>query len=48
VKDMKKLVTLLIVTVLAVSLSACATTQGGAAKIKCPSCGYEFDAPVEG
>ncbi|WP_432821916.1 hypothetical protein [Trichloromonas sp.] len=44
---MKKLVTLLMVMVLAVSLSACATTKGGAAKIKCPACGYEFDGPVQ-
>lgn len=46
---MKKLVTLLMVAVLAVSLSACATTKGGGAtKIKCPACGYEFEAPAGG
>lgn len=45
---MKKLVTLLMVTVLAVSLSACATTKGSATKIKCPACGYEFEAPAGG
>ena len=45
---MKKLVTLLMVTVLAVSLSACATTKGSTTKIKCPACGYEFEAPAGG
>lgn len=45
---MKKLVTLLMVTVLAISLSACATTKGGTTKIKCPACGYEFEAPAGG
>jgi hypothetical protein len=45
---MKKLVTLLMVTVLAVSLSACATTKNGGTKIKCPACGYEFEAPAGG
>jgi len=34
--------------VLAVSLSACAATKGGTTKIKCPACGYEFEAPVGG
>lgn len=45
---MKKMVSFLLVAALAVTLSACATTKsGGAAKVKCPACGYEFDAPVE-
>ncbi len=44
---MKKLVTLLIVMVMAVSLSACTATKGGAAKVKCPACGYEFSTPAD-
>lgn len=40
---MKKLASLLLVAALAVSLSACATTNKKAgAKVKCPACGYEF------
>ncbi len=41
---MKKLLILLTTLVLAVSLSACATTNGKTAKVKCPACGYEFNA----
>ena len=44
---MKKLMTLVLVTMLAFSLSACATMKGGEkARVKCPACGYEFDVPA--
>lgn len=45
---MKKLVSLLMVGLLALSLAACAAT-GGKDKVrtKCPACGYEFDAPSQ-
>jgi hypothetical protein len=33
--------------VLAASLAACSATNGGAARIKCPACGYEFDTPAK-
>ncbi len=44
---MKKLIVLLMVSVL--SLSACAgvSKNGEQARVKCPACGYEFEAPVE-
>jgi hypothetical protein len=47
---MKKLVSFVLVTMLAVSLSACvpAGKKEGAARVKCPACGYEFDAPKGG
>lgn len=46
---MKKLVSLALVSLLALSLSACATMKGGeASRVKCPACGYEFEVPVEG
>lgn len=42
---MKKLVYWAIISAFALSLMACAgSTMGGESiKIKCPSCGYEFD-----
>ncbi|BCR03050.1 hypothetical protein DESUT3_01190 [Desulfuromonas versatilis] len=44
---MKKLITLVLVSMLALSLSACATTKGGdKARVKCPACGYEFEVPA--
>lgn len=43
---MKKLMTLVMVTMLALSISACATMKGGEkARVKCPACGYEFETP---
>lgn len=45
---MKKLVSLLIVGVMALSLAACAATGGkDKVRVKCPACGYEFDAPSQ-
>jgi len=42
---MKKLVYWTIISAFALSLMACAGTMGGGEKtrVKCPSCGYEFD-----
>jgi hypothetical protein len=43
---MKQLVSLLMVAVLALSLTACATGKDRV-RTKCPACGYEFDAPTQ-
>lgn len=46
---MKKLVYWAIISAFAVSLMACAGTMGGeGARVKCPSCGYEFDVDAHG
>lgn len=44
---MKRLMTSLVTLMLLVGLSGCATLAppGPDAKVKCPACGYEFDAP---
>ena len=43
-----KTASLLTALALVVSLAACAMTpKEGTARVKCPACGYEFDAPVE-
>jgi PBP1b-binding outer membrane lipoprotein LpoB len=45
---MKKLVSLLLVCVLALFLTACASSAGkDKVRVKCPACGYEFNAPAE-
>ena len=45
---MKKLMSFALVAMMVLSLAACASTGGGEkARVKCPACGYEFDAPVE-
>lgn len=45
---MKRLVSLVLVAVLALTLSACAGMgKQETARVKCPACGYEFDAPRE-
>ncbi len=38
---MKKLISLLIVAILALSLGACAIKDQKRQKLKCPACGYE-------
>jgi hypothetical protein len=44
---MKKLFSLLLVTLLALSFAACAPVKKDEKiRVKCPACGYEFDAPV--
>jgi hypothetical protein len=44
---MKKLVSLLMMVLLALSLTACATGGKDKVRTKCPACGYEFDAPTQ-
>lgn len=47
-ENMKGLISLVLLAVLTLSLSACATTaKQGTTRIKCPACGYEFDNPKE-
>lgn len=44
---MQRLVSMTLVALLALSLVGCATTGGGdKVRVKCPSCGYEFEAPT--
>lgn len=45
---MKKALMLIIAGLLAVSLSACATTAHSSKmmKVKCPACGYQFEVPA--
>jgi hypothetical protein len=47
---MKRLAYLLVTTLMALSLSACATMQKeeGTARVKCPACGYVFTSPMGG
>lgn len=43
---LKRLTSLLTALMLVVSLAACATTpRDETTRVKCPACGYEFDAP---
>jgi len=45
---MKKLISLVLLTLLAISLTACAgMKKGETTRVKCPACGYEFDAPAQ-
>ena len=44
---MKKLVSLLMMALLALSVTACATGGKDKVRTKCPACGYEFDAPTQ-
>jgi len=45
---MKGLISVVLLAVLALSLSACAATgKQGTSRVKCPACGYEFDTPKE-
>jgi hypothetical protein len=44
---LKRLTSLLTALMLVVSLAACATTpREESVRVKCPACGYEFDAPA--
>jgi len=44
---MRKLVTLVLMTMLALSLAACAGMgKKEATRVKCPACGYEFEVPA--
>ena len=45
---MKKSIIMLLLVLFAASLTACATTKSGEMqRVKCPACGYEFDAPAQ-
>ena len=44
---MKKAITMLLLVLFAASLSACATKSAETQRVKCPACGYEFDAPAQ-
>jgi len=45
---MKKLVSLALVMVFALSLAACTAKSNDAkVRVKCPACGYEFDAAAD-
>jgi hypothetical protein len=45
---MKKMVSLLLVTLLALSFAACAPMKKEQkTRVKCPACGYEFEVPIE-
>jgi len=47
-ETMKKLMTLVMVAMLALSLGACAGMKKDDQKVrvKCPACGYEFETPM--
>lgn len=45
---MKKAFTGVLAVMMVLSLVACAGTNGDQKiRVKCPACGYEFDAPTE-
>ena len=45
---MRKVLSLVLATVMVMSLSACAGMgKQETSRVKCPACGYEFDAPRE-
>ncbi len=45
---MKQLFSMLLVVLVALSLTACAGMgKKESAPVKCPACGYEFDAPTK-
>jgi peptide subunit release factor 1 (eRF1) len=41
---LKKLISILLVMSVAFTLAACAGKSGDKVRVKCPACGYEFDA----
>jgi len=41
---LKKLVSMLLLISMAFSLAACAGKSANTVRVKCPACGYEFDA----
>lgn len=47
---MKKLISLLLLSLFALSVTACAPMgqKGEKTRVKCPACGYEFEAPMGG
>jgi hypothetical protein len=45
---MKKLISIVLAALLAVSFAACAPKKTEKVRVKCPACGYEFEAPMGG
>lgn len=47
---MKRLTAFVAAVLLAMSVAGCATSakSGEDARVKCPACGYEFEAPMGG
>jgi hypothetical protein len=45
---MKKLISLVLLVLFAVSVSACAPAKKEKTRVKCPACGYEFEVPMGG
>jgi len=45
---MKRILSVLLAMLMALSLAACATPAGKHSykKVKCPACGYQFDSPA--
>ena len=44
---MKKIISLVVMAMLALSLSACAGMgKKETTRVKCPACGYEFEVPA--
>ncbi|MBN2426966.1 MAG: hypothetical protein JXK94_01365 [Deltaproteobacteria bacterium] len=45
---MRKVIGLLVMVLLAASLAACSTAKKAEVqRVRCPACGYEFDAPAQ-
>jgi len=45
---MRKVISVLLLGMLALSLAACAQKAGSEkVRVKCPACGYEFEVPAE-
>ncbi len=44
---MKKIASVALIAVMALSLAACAQSGSKQIKVKCPACGYEFLAPAD-
>jgi hypothetical protein len=47
-ETMKKLISLLLMVMFAISVVACAPMTKETTRVKCPACGYEFEAPMGG
>lgn len=46
---MKKMLALLVASTLAFTLAGCASLhKDETMRVKCPACGYEFEAPIGG
>jgi hypothetical protein len=46
--DLRKVFTGALAVMMILSLAACTASKGDQkVRVKCPACGYEFDAPIE-